>query len=124
VTDMSISQLSKHKLDIGVAYVDDSSTVKKHLITITLSDKTFSSLDVGVNGTMYSYHIHEEIYVGNDADAKAAILWQVGAKFETTKRHVLLDMKAYISFAVNNNNNNGILITHHRMKMNYNVFYN
>jgi hypothetical protein len=23
-----------------------------------------------------------------------------------------------------NNNNNGILITHHRMKMNYNVFYN
>jgi hypothetical protein len=24
----------------------------------------------------------------------------------------------------NNNNNNGILITHHRMKMNYNVFYN
>ncbi len=104
--------------------MDSPRAIKKHLLTINLSNKTFSSVNVGINGTMYSYHIHEEIYVGNDADAKAAILWQVGAKFETTKRHVLLDMKAYISFAVNNNNNNGILITHHGMKMNYNVFYN
>ncbi len=99
MTDMSISQLQKHKLDI--AYVDDSSTIKKHLVMITLSNKSFSSLNVGASGTMYSYHIQEEIYVGNDADAKAAILWQVGAKFESTKSHVLLNTKAYVSFAVN-----------------------
>ena len=101
VTDMSISQLSKHKLDIGIAYVDSPRTIKKHLLTINLSNKTFSSVNVGVNGTMYSNHIHEEIYFGNDADAKAAILWQVGTKFETTKSHVLLDTKACISFAIN-----------------------
>ena len=101
VTDMSISQLSNHKLGIGIAYVDSPRAIKKHLLTINLSNKTFSLVNVGINGTMYSYHIHEEIYVGNDADAKAAILWQVGAKFETTKSHVLIDMKAHISFAVN-----------------------
>ncbi len=101
VTDMNISQLSKHKLVIGIAYVDSPSTVKKHLATINLSNKTFSSLSVGSSGTMYSYHIHDEIYIGNDADAKASILWQVGAKFETTKSHVLLDTDAYVSFAFN-----------------------
>ncbi len=95
VTDMSISQLNKHKLVIGIAYVGSSSVVKKHLVTITLSGKHFPWL------TMYSYHIHEEYYIGNDADAKAAILWQVRAKFETTKSHVLLDTTAYVSFALN-----------------------
>ena len=98
---MSISQLNKHKLVIGIAYVGSSSVVNKHLVTITLSGKSFSSLSVGSSGTMYSYHIHEEYYIGNDADAKAAILWQIGAKFETTKSHVLLDTTAYVSFALN-----------------------
>jgi hypothetical protein len=101
VTDMSISQLNKHKLVIGIAYVGASSTIKKHLVTIALSGKAFSALSVGSSGTMYSYHIHEEYYIGDDADAKAAILWQVGAKFETTKSHVLLDTTAYVSFAIN-----------------------
>ena len=101
VTDMSISQLNKHKLVIGIAYVGTSSTIKKHLVTITLSGKSFSSLSVGSSGAMYSYHIHKEYYIGDDADAKAAILWQVGAKFETTKSHVLLDRTAYMSFALN-----------------------
>ena len=101
VTDMSVSQLNKHKLVIGVAYVGSSSTVKKHLVTIALSGKSLSSLSVGSSGTIYSYYIHEEYYIGDDADAKAAILWQVGAKFETTKSHVLLDTTAYVSFAIN-----------------------
>ena len=91
VTDMSISQLNKHQLVIGIAYVGASSTIKKHLVTIALSGKSFAALSVGSSGTMYSYHIHNEHYIGDDADAKAAILWQVGAKFETTKSHVLLD---------------------------------
>ena len=63
VTGMSISQLNKHKLVIGIAYVGSSSVVKKHLVTITLSGKSFSSLSVGSSGTMYSYHIHEEYYI-------------------------------------------------------------
>ena len=41
-TDMSISQLLKHKLVIGIRYVDPSSTVAKHLFTIPLSGKSFS----------------------------------------------------------------------------------
>ena len=101
VTDMSISQLNNHKLVIGIAYAGSSSVNKKHLVTIALSGKFFSALSVGSSGTMYSYHIQEEYYIGDDADAKAAILWQVGAKFETTSSHVLLDTTAYVSFALN-----------------------
>ena len=89
VTDMSISQLNKHKLVIGIAYVGSSSVVEKHLVTITLSGKSFSSLSVGSSGTMYSYHIHKEYYIGNDADAKAAILWQARkVMFFWTQRHM------------------------------------
>ena len=101
VTDMCISQLNKHKLVIGITYIGVSSRIKKHLVTIALSGKSFSSLSVGSSGTMYPYHIHQDYYIGDNADAKAAILWQVGAKFETTKSHVLLDTTAYISFAIN-----------------------
>ena len=102
VTDMSISQLLKHKLIIGIRYVDSSSTISKHLVTISLSGKSFSKLSYGGSGgSMYSFHIHEEYYVGNDSDAKNSFLWQVGAKFESTKSHVLLDTSAHVSFALN-----------------------
>ncbi len=103
ITDMSISQLLKHKLIIGIRYVDSSSTIAKHLVTIPLTGKSFSKLSYGSSGTdyMYSFHIHDEEYIGNDADAKNSYLWQVGAKFEATKSHVLLDTDAYVSFALN-----------------------
>ncbi len=103
VTDMSISQLLKHKLIIGIRYVDSSSTIAKHLITIPLSGQSFSKLSYGSSGTdyMYSFHIHDEEYIGNDSDAKNSFLWQVGAKFETTKSHVLLSTSAHVSFALN-----------------------
>ncbi len=48
VTDMSISQLLKHKLIIGIRYVDSSSTIAKHLITIPLSGKSFQNLVMGL----------------------------------------------------------------------------
>ncbi len=101
-TDMNISQLLKHKQVIGIRYVG-SSTITKHLVTIPLSGKSFAKLSYGSSGTdyLYSFHIHEEYYVGNDSDAKNSYLWQVGAKFETTKSHVLLDTSAYVSFALN-----------------------
>ncbi len=102
VTDMSISQLLKHKLIIGIRYVGSSSTISKLLITIPLSGKSFSKLSYGASGGyMYSFHIHDEEYIGNDSDAKNSFLWQVGAKFETTKSHVLLDTSAHVSFALN-----------------------
>ena len=103
ITDMSISQLLKHKLIIGIRYVDSSSTIAKHLVTIPLTGKTFSKLSYGSSGTdyMYSFHIHDEYYIGNDSDAKGSYLWQVGAKFEATKSHVLLDTSAIITFALN-----------------------
>ncbi len=103
ITDMSISQLLKHKLIIGIRYVDSSSTIAKHLVTIPLTGKTFSKLSYGSSGTdyMYSFHIHDEYYIGNDSDAKNSSLWQVGAKFEATKSHVLLDTSAIITFALN-----------------------
>ena len=108
VTSMSISQLLKHKLVISIRYVS-SSTITKHLVTIPLTGKSFSKLSYGASGSsgdygyMYSFHIHNQEFVGSDADATSATLWQVGAKFETTKSHTLLDTKAYISFALNEN---------------------
>ncbi len=103
ITDMSISQLLKHKLIIGIRYVDSSSTIAKHLVTIPLTGKTFSKLSYGSSGTdyMYSFHIHDEYYIGDDSDAKNSSLWQVGAKFEATKSHVLLDTSVIITFALN-----------------------
>ena len=102
VTDMSISQLLKHKLIIGIRYVGSSSVISKHLVTIPLTGKTFHKLSYGSSGGyMYSFHIHDEYYIGNDSDAKNSFLWRVGAKFEATKSHVLLDTTAYVSFALN-----------------------
>ncbi len=104
VTDMSLSQLLKHKLVLGVRYVSSSSAVVKQLETITLSGKSYKKLSYGPSGNykyMYSFHIHDEYYIGNDADAKNSFLWQLGAKFETSSVHYLLDTTAYISFALN-----------------------
>ncbi len=104
VTDISLSQLLKHKLVIGARYVTSSSAVAKDLITIPLSGKSHKKLSYGPSGNykyMYSFHIHDEYYIGNDADAKASFLWQLGAKFETHASHVLLDTTVYISFALN-----------------------
>ena len=104
VTDMNLSQLLKHKLVIGVRYVNSSSAVVKHLVTIPLSGKSHKKLSYGPSGNykyMYSFHIHDEYYIGNDTDAKASFLWQLGAKFETHASHVLLDTMVYISFALN-----------------------
>ncbi len=106
VTDMNISQLLKHKLIIGIRYVDSSSTVAKHLVTIPLTGKSFSKLSYGASGSsgdygyMYSFHIHNEEYIGNDADAKGSSLWQVGAKFEATKSHTLLNTSAHIGWSI------------------------
>ncbi len=44
VTDMSLSQLLKHKLVLGVRYVSSSSAVVKQLETITLSGKSYKNL--------------------------------------------------------------------------------
>ncbi len=104
VTDMSLSQLLKHKLVIGVRYVTSSSAVAKHLITIPLSGKSYKKLSYGHSGNykyMYSFHIHDEYYIENDTNAKASFLWQLGAKFETHASHVLLDTTVYVSFALN-----------------------
>ena len=104
VTDMSLSQLLKHKLVIGARYVSSPFAVVKHLVTIPLSGKSHKKLSYGPSGNykyMYSFHIHDEYYIGNDADAKASFLWQLGAKFEMHASHVLLDTMVYISFALN-----------------------
>ena len=101
-TDMSVSQLLKHKLIIGVRYAGPSSTITKHLFTIPLSGKSWKKLSYGDGSNyLYSFHVHEEWWVGDDDDAKNSYLWQVGAKFETTKSHVLRSTKADISFALN-----------------------
>ena len=99
-TSMSVAQLSKHKLIIGAHYVS-SNTSEKELVTIDLYGKTYAHMNDGINGSVYAYHIHEEIYVGNDVSATDAVLWQLGVKFKTHATHVLLSTKAYVTFALN-----------------------
>ena len=99
-TSMSPSQLAKHNLIIGAYYVS-SNTAEKKLATIELSQKTYAHMYDGINGSVYAYHIHEEVYVGGDTSATDAELCQLGVKFKTHATHVLLSTKAYVSFALN-----------------------
>ena len=100
-TSMTASQLSNHKLVIGAYYVS-SNIAEKKLATIDLSGKTYAHMNKGINGSVYAYHIHEEVWVGGDTCATDAELWQlIGVKFKTHASHVLLSTKAYVSFALN-----------------------
>ncbi len=55
ITDMSISQLLKHKLVIGIRYVDSSSTIAKHLVTIPLSQNLVMGLPEPIICTRFTF---------------------------------------------------------------------
>ncbi len=53
------------------------------------------------SGTLHSFHVHEEIYVGNDTEATNSLLWQVGVKYEQHATTIGLFDECFVSFALN-----------------------
>ena len=89
-TSLSAAVIKARKIEIYVnyAYTSDVSGVSKiftnakSLVTIDLSKKSYAAMNYKSSGTLHSFHVHEEIYVGNDTEATNSFLWQVGVKYE------------------------------------------
>ena len=85
----------------NVGGVNKVLTNAKLLVTIDLSKKSYAAMEYKSSGTLHSFHVHEEIYVGNDTEATNSFLWQVGVRYG--QHHTALGFfdKCYISFALN-----------------------
>ncbi len=108
-TSLSAAVIKARKIEIYVnyAYTSDVSGVSKiltnakSLVTIDLSKKSYAAMNYKSSGTLHSFHVHEEIYVGNDTEATNSILWQVGVKYEQHATTIGLFDECFVSFALN-----------------------
>ena len=82
-TSLSAAVIKARKIEIYVNYaytsdvsgVNKISTNAKLLVTIDLSKKSYAAMKYKSSGTLHSFHVHEEIYVGNDTEAMNSFLW-------------------------------------------------
>ena len=108
-TSLSAAVIKARKIEIYVnyAYTSDVSGVSKiftnakSLVTIDLSKKSYAAMNYKSSGTLHSFHVHEEIYVGNDTEATNSFLWQVGVKYEQHATTIGLFDECFVSFALN-----------------------
>ena len=108
-TSLSAAVIKARKIEIYVnyAYTSDVSGVSKiltnakSLVTIDLSKKSYAAMNYKSSGTLHSFHVHEEIYVGNDTEATNSLLWQVGVKYEQHATTIGLFDECFVSFALN-----------------------
>ena len=108
-TSLSAAVIKARKIEIYVnyAYTSDVSGVNKiftnakSLVTIDLSKKSYAAMNYKSSGTLHSFHVHEEIYVGNDTEATNSFLWQVGVKYEQHATTIGLFDECFVSFALN-----------------------
>ena len=108
-TSLSAAVIKARKIEIYVnyAYTSDVSgaskifTNAKSLVTIDLSKKSYAAMNYKSSGTLHSFHVHEEIYVGNDTEATNSFLWQVGVKYEQHATTIGLFDECFVSFALN-----------------------
>ncbi len=105
-TSLSAAVIKARKIEIYVNYaytsdVNKISTNAKLLITIDLSKKSYAAMKYKSSGTLHSFHVHEEIYVGNDTEATNSFLWQVGVKYEQHATTIGLFDECFVSFALN-----------------------
>ncbi len=108
-TNLSAAVIKARKIEIYVnyAYTSDVSGVNKIftnaklLVTIDLSKKSYAAMNYKSSGTLRSFHVHEEIYVGNDTEATNSFLWQVGVKYEQHATTIGLFDECFVSFALN-----------------------
>ncbi len=108
-TSLSAAVIKARKIGIYVNYaytsdvsgVNKISTNAKLLVTIDLSKKSYAAMNYKSSGTLHSFHVHEEIYVGNDTEATNSFLWQVGVKYEQHATTIGLFDECFVSFALN-----------------------
>ena len=108
-TSLSAAVIKARKIEIyvnyaytsGVSGVNKISTNAKLLVTIDLSKKSYAAMNYKSSGTLHSFHVHEEIYVGNDTEATNSFLWQVGVKYEQHATTIGLFDECFVSFALN-----------------------
>ncbi len=108
-TSLSAAVIKARKIEIYVNYaytsdvsgVNKISTNAKLLVTIDLSKKSYAAMKYKSSGTLHSFHVHEEIYVGNDTEATNSFLWQVGVKYEQHATTIGLFDECFVSFALN-----------------------
>ena len=108
-TSLSAAVIKARKIEIYVnyAYTSDVSGVSKiltnakSLVTIDLSKKSYAAMNYKSSGTLHSFHVHEEIYFGNDTEATNSFLWQVGVKYEQHATTIGLFDECFVSFALN-----------------------
>ncbi len=108
-TSLSAAVIKARKIEIYVNYaytsdvsgVNKISTNAKLLVTIDLSKKSYAAMNYKSSGTLHSFHVHEEIYVGNDTEATNSFLWQVGVKYEQHATTIGLFDECFVSFALN-----------------------
>ena len=108
-TSLSAAVIKARKIEIYVNYaytsdvsgVNKISTNAKLLVTIDLSKKSYAAMNYKSSGTLHSFHVHEEIYVGNDTEATSSFLWQVGVKYEQHATTIGLFDECFVSFALN-----------------------
>ena len=108
-TSLSAAVIKARKIEIYVNYaytsdvsgVNKISTNAKLLVTIDLSKKSYAAMNYKSSGTLHSFHVHEEIYVGNDMEATNSFLWQVGVKYEQHATTIGLFDECFVSFALN-----------------------
>ena len=85
----------------NVGGVSKSLTSAKLLTTIDLSSSAYAAMEYKSSGTLHSFHVHQEYYLGNDSEATNSFLWQVGVKYG--QHHTALGFfdKCYVLFALN-----------------------
>ena len=108
-TSLSAAVIKARKLEIYINYAYTSNvsgvnkifTNAKLITTVDLSGSSYAAMKYKSSGTLHSFHIHEEHYLGNDTEATSSFLWQVGVKYEQHSTTIGLFDECFVSFALN-----------------------
>ncbi len=108
-TSLSAAVIKARKIEIYINYtylkneggVNKILTNAKLLTTVDLSTSAYSAMKYKSSGTLHSFHVDIDHYLGNDTEATNSYLWQTGVKYEQHATTIGLFDNCYVSFALN-----------------------
>ncbi len=108
-TSLSAAVIKARKIEIYINYtylkneggVNKILTNAKLLTTVDLSTSAYSVMKYKSSGTLHSFHVDIDHYLGNDTEATNSYLWQTGVKYEQHATTIGLFDNCYVSFALN-----------------------
>ncbi len=108
-TSLSAAVIKARKIKIYINYtylkneggVNKILTNAKLLTTVDLSTSAYSAMKYKSSGTLHSFHVDIDHYLGNDTEATNSYLWQTGVKYEQHATTIGLFDNCYVSFALN-----------------------